>query len=141
MGSITAIGGYLPLLRLDRAHAAKALRHFGLGGRQAGFRSIGGWDEDALTVAAEASRGLAEPAPVRIGFASTSAPFLDRSHAGLIVDALALPRAIRSVDVAGTRRCATSLLLDMPRTPPVWEGTQSHLVGPLLTIVLRSDLG
>lgn len=113
MGSITAIGGYLPLLRLDRAQAANALRHFGLGGRQAGFRSVGGWDEDALTFAAEASRGLTQPHPSRIGFASTSAPFLDRSHAGLIVDALALPRSMRTADVAGSRRCATSLLLDM----------------------------
>lgn len=113
LGSITAIGGYLPLLRLDRAQAARSLRHFGLGGRQAGFRSIGGWDEDALTFAAEASRGLAHPAPARIGFASTSAPFFDRSHAGLVVDALALPRTIRSADVDGSRRCATSLLLDM----------------------------
>src|SRR3546814_10017207 len=107
-----AVGGYLPLLRLDRAQAAKSLRHFGLGGRQSGYRAAGGWDGDAFTCAAEASRSLVEVAPGRVGFASTSAPFTDRAHAGLIVDALGLPRATRTIDVSGTRRCAISLLLD-----------------------------
>src|SRR3546814_5506746 len=91
-----AVGGYLPLLRLDRAQAAKSLRHFGLGGRQSGYRAVGGWDEDAFTFAAEASRSLVEVAPGRVGFASTSAPFTDRAHAGLIVDALGLPRDRKS---------------------------------------------
>lgn len=111
-GAIVAVGGYLPLLRLDRAQAAKSLRHFGLGGRQAGYRAVGGWDEDAFTFAAEASRALVESPPSKIAFASTSAPFTDRSHAALLVDALALPRATRTADSAGTRRCAVSALLD-----------------------------
>lgn len=112
MGSIVAVGGYLPLLRLDRAQAAKSLRHFGLGGRQAGYRAVAGWDEDALTLAAEASRPLTESAPAKLVFASTSAPFIDRAHSALLVDALALPRTTRTADAAGTRRCAVSALLD-----------------------------
>jgi 3-hydroxy-3-methylglutaryl CoA synthase/uncharacterized OB-fold protein len=111
-GAIVAVGGYLPLLRLDRAQGAKSLKHFGLGGRQAGYRAVGGWDEDAFTLAAEASRALVESSPARICFASTSAPFTDRAHAGLLVDALALPRATRTLDVAGSRRCGVAALLD-----------------------------
>ena len=111
-GSIMAVGGYLPLLRLDRALAAKSLKHFGLGGRQAGYRAVGGWDEDAFTLAAEASRTLIAAPPGRVCFASTSAPFIDRAHASLLVDALALPRATRTLDVAGSRRCAVAALLD-----------------------------
>lgn len=111
-GSIVAVGGYLPLLRLDRAQAAKSLRHFGLGGRQTGYRAVGGWDEDAFTLAAEASRALVESPPARVCFASTSAPFIDRAHSSLLVDALALPRATRTLDVAGSRRCAIAALLD-----------------------------
>ena len=111
-GSITAVGSYLPLLRLDRAVAAKALKHFGLGGRQAGHRAVAGWDEDALTLAAEASRTLVATPPARVVFASTSAPFIERAHAGVMIDALALPRATRTSDVAGSRRCAVSALLD-----------------------------
>lgn len=110
--SIVAIGGYLPLLRLDRARAAESLRHFGLGGRPKGYRALGGWDEDAFTLATEASRGLTQPPPARICFASTSAPFIDRAHASLLVDALALPRTTRTLDVAGSRRCAVAALLD-----------------------------
>ncbi|MBD3731333.1 MAG: OB-fold domain-containing protein [Sphingopyxis sp.] len=111
-GSIVAVGGYLPLLRLDRAQAAKSLRHFGLGGRQAGYRTVAGWDEDAFTLAAEASRAIVESPPARVCFASTSAPFIDRAHASLLVDALALPRSTRTLDVAGSRRCAVAALLD-----------------------------
>lgn len=112
MGAITGVGGYLPLLRLDRAQAAKSLRHFGLGGRLQGFRAVAGWDEDALTLAAEAGRGLIDSPPAKLTFASTSAPFIDRAHSALLVDALALPRSTRSADVAGTRRCAVTALLD-----------------------------
>ncbi len=111
-GAIAAVGGYLPLLRLDRARAAASLRHFGLGGRQSGYRAVGGWDEDAFTFTAEASRALIESPPAKVCFASTSAPFLDRTHSSLLVDALALPRATRTLDVAGSRRCAVSALLD-----------------------------
>ncbi len=111
-GSIVAVGGYLPLLRLDRAQAARSLKHFGLGGRQAGYRAVAGWDEDAFTLAAEASRALTESQPARICFASTSAPFIDRAHSSLLVDALALPRTTRTLDVAVSRRCAVAALLD-----------------------------
>jgi hydroxymethylglutaryl-CoA synthase len=110
---IARIGSYLPLLRLDRAAAAKSLRFSGLGWRGAGHRAVAGWDEDALTLAVEAARGaLLDTHPTRLIFASTSAPFTERSHAAVMVDALALPRSTRSSDVAGSRRCGTSALLD-----------------------------
>ena len=110
---ISGLSGYLPMLRLDRASAAKALRFLGLGGRNAGYRSTAGWDEDALTLAAEAARNvLGNTKPDRVCFASTSAPFFERGHAPLLVDALALPSQTRTIDVAGSRRCAVSALLD-----------------------------
>ena len=56
---IAAIGAYAPLLRMDRQAAAKALKFSGLGGRAAGRRAVAGWDEDALTLAVEAARGIA----------------------------------------------------------------------------------
>jgi len=96
---ISEIGGYLPMLRLDRGAAAKALRFAGLGGRVAGRRTVAGWDEDALTLAVEAARGMATPD--RLVFASTSAPFFDRSQATLAASALGLPATVRTNDVAG----------------------------------------
>jgi hydroxymethylglutaryl-CoA synthase len=52
---IAAIGGYLPLLRLDRKIAAKELAWSGLGMPRAGFRTVADWDEDSLTMAVESA--------------------------------------------------------------------------------------
>ena len=119
MGEISSLSVYLPLLRLERAAAAAALRWSGLGGARTGHRSVASWDEDALTMAVEAARGVAGGAgpaagravPDEIVFASTSAPFHDRLQAGLLVDALGLPSTCRAGDVAGSRRCAVGALL------------------------------
>ena len=111
--AIIGMGGYLPALRLDRAAAAKALRFSGLGGRGAGHRAVASYDEDALTLAVEAARitGYSDRLD-KIVFASTSAPFIERSHAVLLSEALALAPRCRTNDVAGSRRCGVSALLD-----------------------------
>ena len=57
---LIAAAGYLPLLRFDRKVARSELRWSGLGGAGRGFRAVAGWDEDALTMAVEAARGLGE---------------------------------------------------------------------------------
>ena len=111
MRGVARVGVYAPLLRLDCAAASRALKFSGLPGRRDGFRAAGGWDEDAVTFAVEAARGGAT-APDALVFASTSAPFFERLHSTLAVDALGLPRETRSRDVAGSRRCAVSALLD-----------------------------
>lgn len=110
---IAGATGYLPLLRLDRAVARSELKWAGLGGAGRGLRATAGWDEDALTLAVEAARSLAPdgPASAQVTFASTSAPFLDRSQAGILTEALALPRTIRTLDTGGCRRAATSALM------------------------------
>ncbi|MCB2088893.1 MAG: hypothetical protein R3E18_12345 [Sphingomonadaceae bacterium] len=110
---IKSIGGYLPYLRLDRKVAARELAWTGLSMPGKGLRAVASWDEDPLTLAAEASRtliGKAPPAAVR--FASTSAYFTDRSQAAMMIDALAFPRSTRSADAANSRRAATTALLD-----------------------------
>lgn len=107
------MGGYLPLIRLDRISAAKTLRFAGLGGRGAGRRALAGWDEDAVTFAVESARGIAaRTLPDQLVFASTSAFFFERAQASLVASALALPTSVRTNDVSGSRRCAVSALLD-----------------------------
>ncbi len=108
---VAGVGAYAPLLRLGRGAARRALKLSGLGGRAGGRRAVAGLDEDALTMAVEAARSLTG-APRAVVFASTSAPFIERSHATLLVDALALDRETRTNDVSGSRRCAVSALLD-----------------------------
>lgn len=110
---ITAIGGYLPLLRLDRKTAARELAWSGLPMPRAGTRAVAGWDEDALTMAVESARGLVgDAAPSALRFASTSAYFTDRAQSAIALDALALPRTTRCTDAANSRRAGTSALLD-----------------------------
>ena len=109
---ISRVGGYLPLLRLDRKAAARQLAWSGLPMPRKGTRAVAGWDEDPLTMAVEASRGLAGADVEVLRFASTSAYFTDRSQAGIMLDALALPREVRTLDAANMRRAGTSALLD-----------------------------
>ncbi|HYP57512.1 MAG TPA: 3-hydroxy-3-methylglutaryl CoA synthase [Beijerinckia sp.] len=110
---IKGIGAYLPLLRLDRKAAARALAWTGLAAGKSGRRAVGGWDEDAATFAVEAAR-VSLPPGADVGnviMATTSSPFFERSQAGLLVDALHLPSHVRTLDVGGSRRAAVSALL------------------------------
>ncbi len=113
---VAGVGVYAPLLRLDCAAASRALKFSGLAGRRDGHRAVGGWDEDAFTFAVEAARGLRDEADAVI-FASTSAPFIERLHATLLIDALAMSEQTRARDVSGSRRCAISALLDALLAP------------------------
>ena len=81
---ITAFGGYVPRLRLNRQAVVEANAWFapGLKAYAKGERAICNWDEDALTLAVEAARDcLAGKQPDDLDalyFASTTHPFADR---------------------------------------------------------------
>lgn len=110
---ISAIGAYLPQLRLDRRAISRELAWSGLPMPRTGMRAVADWDEDALTMAVEAARPLCgAQAPDALRFASTSAYFTDRAQSGIALDALALPCTVRTSDAANARRAATSALLD-----------------------------
>lgn len=121
--SLKSAAGYLPLLRFDRKVARGDLRWSGLGGSGRGMRAVAGWDEDPVTMAVEAARAaLGDNTPSAVVFASTSAPFTDRAQAGILTDALNLPRATLGQDVANTRRAAVTALLRALR------GSEAELV-------------
>ena len=109
---ITSVGVYLPRRRLARHAIAEALawRSQTVGGR--GERAYGNWDEDALTMAVEAGRDAlgAQQTVAGVTFASTTHPFLDRSNAGLVAEALGLPARVSTQDTAGSQRAGTSAL-------------------------------
>ena len=109
---ITAVGAYLPTLRVDRKAIAREYGWSGLGMPRAGFRAVAGWDEDTLTMSVEAARGLVQSAPAALRVASTSAYYTDRAQSAMALDALALPRSVRTSDLANSRRAGTSALLD-----------------------------
>lgn len=109
---ITAVGAYLPALRVDRKAMAREFGWSGLAMPRAGLRAVAGWDEDTLTMAVEAARGLCATAPDALRIASTSAYYTDRAQSATALDALALPRHVRTTDLANSRRAGVSALLD-----------------------------
>ena len=113
---ILAYGAYLPKARLQRAEiaAAHAWVAPGLKGLAKGERTHANWDEDAVTMAVEAARdALAGDEGAGIAgvyMASTSFPFADRQNAGIVADALALPRGLLTLDLGSSQRAGTSAL-------------------------------
>lgn len=121
---ISAISGYLPVLRLSRSMAKSEMRWSGQSMSREGYRTVSGWDEDPLTMAVESCRSLKSilPPPEQLVFASTSAYFTERLQSTIMVDALALPRTTITQDTANSRRCATTSLLQ------ALNGRQSAIV-------------
>jgi 3-hydroxy-3-methylglutaryl CoA synthase/uncharacterized OB-fold protein len=101
---ITAVGAYLPRRRLDLDLVATVS---GGGGRK-GQRTVASFDEDATTMAVEASRTALRsvgPLDVRsLWFSTVSPPYLDRTNANAVHAALRLSRSAPAYDVVGSTR-------------------------------------
>lgn len=117
MVGITAYGAYVPTMRLQRKVIADANAWFdpGLKGLAKGERSMCNWDEDAITLAAEAGRaclaGRDRGQVSSLLMASTSAPFLERQNSVVVAEALNLNSDIRAMDVSASQRAGTSAFL------------------------------
>jgi 3-hydroxy-3-methylglutaryl CoA synthase len=113
---ILAFGAYIPWRRLPRKAIADAHGWFNptLRGQAKGERAFCNWDEDPVTMAVEAARdalaGRNRAAVVALRFASTTFPFLDRLHSGIVAEALGLDEGVSAIDVTATQRAATSAL-------------------------------
>lgn len=110
MVGITRYGSYIPVHRLERRLIEQAW-----GTRQAkGEIAVANYDEDALTLAIDASMAcLGEPPAAVDGayFASTSAPYAEKQMASVLATACDLPRAIFTADFAGSTRSGVSAAL------------------------------
>ena len=110
MIGITSCGFHVPFYRLEREKIGQAwARRPGKGERAAIY-----FDEDALTLGLEAAqRCLEERGKADIDavyFASTSAPFWQRSSASFLAAACDLPATCETADFAGSLRSATTAL-------------------------------
>src|SRR5262245_25185599 len=114
---IVACGAYLPRSRLERAAIAAATGWASAPRSRppAGTRSYCNWDEDSITMAVEAARDCLtghERSRIRwVGMATTTAPFADRSNAGVVATALDLGEATQTLDSTGSQRAATGALV------------------------------
>jgi 3-hydroxy-3-methylglutaryl CoA synthase len=117
MLGITSFGGYLPRPRLSRESAFESMGWYApeLSAHRKGERTFCNADEDALTMAVEASRSCLEGLPrddLRgVCLASTTLPFSDRLNAGILKTALQLKDGMAAVDVTGSQRAGTTALV------------------------------
>lgn len=106
---LAGIAGYVPRYRLAGPAVAAVW-----GGAAAGERAVANYDEDALTMGCQAALDvMAARDPERIGacfFASTSAPYLEKSNATLLATVADLPAAVVTADLGGSLRCGTTAL-------------------------------
>ncbi len=117
MIGITSYGAYIPRLRLNRAAVYQSMGWFAPALIMAaqGERSMCNWDEDALTMAVEASRncveGMDRSKLEALFLASTSLPFDDRQNSGIVSAALNLSEEILTADFTSSIKSGTAALL------------------------------
>lgn len=107
MIGITGYSVYVPRRRLCREAIAAAWGAAPLPGSKA----VMSFDEDSVTMAQSAAWPLVEPGiPEALSFASTTAPYWQRSCASLIAAACDLPPQVTTADFGGSLRCGTTAL-------------------------------
>ena len=105
-------GAAIPRRRLLNAETEKAWNRAAI----AGERSIAGHDEDAITLAVEAGIEALEKAAIAgsaidaLMFASTTAPFAEKSSATIIADTLGLRPDVLCLDFTASIRAGTIAL-------------------------------
>lgn len=120
---VTGVAGYVPRYRLSGKTVAQVW-----GGASGAERAVANYDEDALTMACEAALGaLSGRDTSRVGacfFASTSAPYIEKSNATVLAAVADLPAPILTADLFGSLRAGTTALrlaLDSVRAGSVAE--------------------
>ncbi|MDX2500014.1 MAG: 3-oxoacyl-[acyl-carrier-protein] synthase III C-terminal domain-containing protein, partial [Deltaproteobacteria bacterium] len=117
MIGITSYGAYIPRLRLDRMAIFQGMGWFAPAIMMVaqGERSMCNWDEDAITMAVEASRdclrGLDKNKLDALYLASTTLPFADRQNAGIVSAALNLKNDLLTADHTASQKAATTALI------------------------------
>ncbi len=127
---LLATSRYVPRLRLERGEMFAQHRWMapGLKGLAKGQRAVANWDEDSVTMAVEALRGL-PPALVSgavgsLSLASNSLPFAERSNAGIVGAAAGLPATAQVRDVGASARAALSEVIAALNLPATTAATQ-----------------
>jgi hydroxymethylglutaryl-CoA synthase len=107
---IVSAGAYIPRYRLSGKTLAAVW-----GASAGGERAVANYDEDSLTMAVEASlNALAGHDPRQVDgclFASTSAPYLEKSSATLLATVADLGPHVVTADLGGSLRCGTTALV------------------------------
>ena len=117
MVGIAGFGGYIPKLRLNRMQIFQAMGWFAPGIMMVaqGERSVCNWDEDALSMAVEASRdcltGMNKADIDALYLCSTTLPYADRQNAGILQSALNLKDNVVTSDFTSSLKAGTGGLI------------------------------
>ncbi|MFN7151163.1 MAG: OB-fold domain-containing protein [Microthrixaceae bacterium] len=118
MRGIIAAAGYLPHWRLQRSAIAEVLGS----GAGKGSRSVASYDEDSLTMAVEAARGVlgaVSSRPSALWFSTTSPTYVEKTNATIAHAALRLDGDVLAADAAaGLRGTAAALRSALHSTDP-----------------------
>lgn len=113
MIGIRAYGAYVPIYRLSLSEIAKATGGFSTPGEKA----VANFDEDAITIATEASlnclysdKRIDRSSINGLYFATTTSPFKEKQAAVTIATALDLSKEIFTLDSTGSLRSGTNAL-------------------------------
>lgn len=110
MRGIISTAGYLPHWRLQRPAIAAVLG----GSAGKGARTVASYDEDATTMAVEASRRALRAAVDHevsaVWFATTSPTYMEKTNATVLHAALRLPATVMAADAAGALRGTNAAL-------------------------------
>jgi 3-hydroxy-3-methylglutaryl CoA synthase len=108
MAGIISYGAYIPLWRLSRDAIAEAWNRGSIGGE----RSVANNDEDAITMAVEASfdclNGMKRENVDGLYFASTTSPYKEKQCSTLVATAADLKSEIITADYGNSLRAGTS---------------------------------
>ena len=111
MIGIVSYGSYVPYRRLERAAIAQVL---GVPAEK-GERTVASFDEDSVSMAAEAARDAlrtAVGAPIdALVFATTTPAYADKLNAAIVGAAVRLPLELRAADTTGSVRAGLSAIL------------------------------
>jgi hydroxymethylglutaryl-CoA synthase len=111
MAGIVSYGSYVPYRRLKRA-AIGAMLGTPSG---KGERAVASFDEDSVSMAAEAVRDALRGAPSgtveALFFATTTPPYAEKLNAAIVGAAALLPSEIRAADLTGSVRAGLSAIL------------------------------
>ena len=108
MYGIQSYGTYVPFYRLKKSTVAAAYGGFA----KRGEKAVAYYDEDSLTMAVAASMEAAYGKNLEsVMFATTTAPYKEKLSATQIAACLNAPKQIRTMDFAGSLRCASDAML------------------------------
>ena len=128
MTGIVGFGAYLPALRLQREQilAAHGWLNPGLKLLAKGELATCNWDEDALTMAVEASRSAVtlddRKNVARLLLASATLPFEGRLGGAVLTEALGLDSSVLCLDTGGSPRCGLTSLRTALELPAAQDG-------------------